>query len=327
LTDNTHRLKRGLVIEGGGAKGAWQYGVLRALTDYGIEFDSVSGTSIGALNGALLATGRLDLGQGLWTYLRRPRIFSLRLPNISMFDTDPLKTILNEIVTNGFKVPLYATMGVEVTSYFDPDDLKYLPISLSDTSAEYIYHPMLSSVVLPVYERVDRLTFDEAIEVLLASSAFPLGVAPCGKDILKRRIVHGNVADNLPWHPMIEQAACDELIIVGCNPIPKWDNKGCRQQWKNIDRLQRVINAGLKFFDSRYYLPDIKNNPPQEIPLRDPVHWPTRIIVIAPEKPLGNFFTGTINFSAKTAQNRIQQGYQTGHDVISTEFGRTNDLI
>ena len=43
---------KGLVLEGGGTKGAYQIGAYKALRDLGIEFQGVAGTSIGALNGA-----------------------------------------------------------------------------------------------------------------------------------------------------------------------------------------------------------------------------------------------------------------------------------
>lgn len=47
-------MKRGLVLEGGGAKGAFHCGAVKALYDYGYTFDGVAGTSIGAINGALI---------------------------------------------------------------------------------------------------------------------------------------------------------------------------------------------------------------------------------------------------------------------------------
>ena len=52
----TKILKTGLVLSGGGAKGAYHVGVVKALAEYRIEVDIISGASIGALNGALLAT-------------------------------------------------------------------------------------------------------------------------------------------------------------------------------------------------------------------------------------------------------------------------------
>ncbi|MCP2039893.1 NTE family protein [Neisseria sp. HSC-16F19] len=47
--------KIGLVLSGGGAKGAYQAGVIRALAEAGIGVDTVAGASIGALNGAMVA--------------------------------------------------------------------------------------------------------------------------------------------------------------------------------------------------------------------------------------------------------------------------------
>ena len=43
----------GLALEGGGAKGAYQIGAWKALREAGIRFSAVSGTSVGALNGAM----------------------------------------------------------------------------------------------------------------------------------------------------------------------------------------------------------------------------------------------------------------------------------
>ena len=48
----------GLVLSGGGAKGAYQAGVLRALNDMNVSVGAISGASIGALNGAIVAAAR-----------------------------------------------------------------------------------------------------------------------------------------------------------------------------------------------------------------------------------------------------------------------------
>ncbi len=50
------QLKVGLVLSGGGAKGAYHAGVIKALDELGIQVDAVAGASIGALNGAILAS-------------------------------------------------------------------------------------------------------------------------------------------------------------------------------------------------------------------------------------------------------------------------------
>ena len=48
--------KIGLVLSGGGAKGAYQVGVVKALLEKNVAMDCIAGTSIGALNGSILAS-------------------------------------------------------------------------------------------------------------------------------------------------------------------------------------------------------------------------------------------------------------------------------
>lgn len=58
-----------LVLGGGGAKGAYQIGAMRALNDLGIACGSVYGASIGALNAAMYAQGELARAAALWQSL------------------------------------------------------------------------------------------------------------------------------------------------------------------------------------------------------------------------------------------------------------------
>jgi predicted acylesterase/phospholipase RssA len=62
--------KIGLVLAGGGGKGAYEIGVWRGLVEKGItNFAAISGTSIGGLNGYLVARGKLDDAEKLWRKL------------------------------------------------------------------------------------------------------------------------------------------------------------------------------------------------------------------------------------------------------------------
>lgn len=42
----------GLVLDGGGARGAYQIGAWKALREAGVKIEAVAGTSVGALNGS-----------------------------------------------------------------------------------------------------------------------------------------------------------------------------------------------------------------------------------------------------------------------------------
>lgn len=63
--------KLGLVLAGGGGKGAYEIGVWQALRDLGLEQSvaAVSGTSVGALNAALFAAGDLERARTVWRAL------------------------------------------------------------------------------------------------------------------------------------------------------------------------------------------------------------------------------------------------------------------
>ena len=57
---------KGLVLEGGGTKGAYQIGAYKALRELGIEFQGVTGTSIGALNGAFIIQNDIEVMEDIW---------------------------------------------------------------------------------------------------------------------------------------------------------------------------------------------------------------------------------------------------------------------
>ena len=61
LSTKPFKPMRALVLPGGGGRGAYQVGVVKALLERGIEFDLAFGTSIGGINAALLAASILSV--------------------------------------------------------------------------------------------------------------------------------------------------------------------------------------------------------------------------------------------------------------------------
>ena len=60
-------MKLGLCISGGGAKGSYESGVIKALYDRGIKFNTISGTSIGSVNGYFIFTNNVEKLEEMWT--------------------------------------------------------------------------------------------------------------------------------------------------------------------------------------------------------------------------------------------------------------------
>ena len=58
--------KKAVVLSGGGAKGGYQIGVWKVLRQMGFTPDIVVGTSVGALNGALMALDNFDAALDIW---------------------------------------------------------------------------------------------------------------------------------------------------------------------------------------------------------------------------------------------------------------------
>ena len=69
-------MKRAIALCGGGTKGAYELGVWRALRELGIEYDIVTGTSIGAINGALMVSGDYDKACELWKTIRPENVMT-----------------------------------------------------------------------------------------------------------------------------------------------------------------------------------------------------------------------------------------------------------
>lgn len=66
-----------IALEGGGARGAYQVGAWRALEEAGIRYNAVSGTSVGAINGALMAMRDLQQAEQVWKDIRFSHIINV----------------------------------------------------------------------------------------------------------------------------------------------------------------------------------------------------------------------------------------------------------
>ena len=121
-----------LVFQGGGALGAYQAGVYQALHEAGIEPDWVIGTSIGAINAALIAgnsaDNRLERMQAFWQRMEHGHIFETQLGAW----LSPLRTI--SAIAGGipaffapnpfaFLSP-FSQLGAESAGYYSTEPLK-----------------------------------------------------------------------------------------------------------------------------------------------------------------------------------------------------------
>ena len=93
-------MRIGLCLSGGGAKGSYQAGVIKALYDMGIkDFTSISGTSIGAINGYFVFTGNVEKLEYMWTNINEGSENSIQIVNNTV-DNSELVNILGGLHNN-----------------------------------------------------------------------------------------------------------------------------------------------------------------------------------------------------------------------------------
>lgn len=86
----------GLCLCGGGAKGAYQAGVIKALYDRNIKFNTISGTSIGAINGYFIFTNNTEKLEKMWIDIDSDSNNNIKIVNNTV-DNSKLIEILSNI--------------------------------------------------------------------------------------------------------------------------------------------------------------------------------------------------------------------------------------
>ncbi|MFG1478800.1 FAD-dependent oxidoreductase [Xanthobacter sp. V4C-4] len=174
-----------LILQGGGALGAFECGVVKALEEEGVFPDIVAGVSIGALNGAVIAGNPRHATQALESFWGELSVTTPQLPFLEMRRAAAASKILTMGVPNFF-TPRWAIppKGPEDwpgnwTSYYDTSPMKALLAkyvdfaSLKDSPVRLLMSAVnVTTATLEVFDSyVDDLTVDH----VLASGSLPPG--------------------------------------------------------------------------------------------------------------------------------------------------------
>ncbi|MEG0453494.1 MAG: patatin-like phospholipase family protein [Coprobacillus sp.] len=205
-------MKRALVLAGGGSKGAYEVGFVTALKELGIDYQIVTGTSIGALNGCLLAQGDFDALVKLWEEMDITHIFAGDFDNSFAFDID---TMLNQsnLVVSFFKKYL-KEKGANITplinilnKLLDKDKLLSSPI---DYGLCTVYYPSLKPLFITKLEMEPEYILDYLISSASCFPVFPI------HSFKNSSFIDGGYYDNLPIDLAFDMGA-DEVIVVDMN--------------------------------------------------------------------------------------------------------------
>jgi NTE family protein len=276
-------MKRALVLSGGGARGSFQAGVWKYLTQIGWKPDIICGTSVGSVNAAAIGSG-MDVKTliHLWTEYNRRRMYRF----------------------NFLQFFAYLLSGRAIKPLLDITPLKEMILSNLDFKA------LKSSRTDIVITAVNLLTgqpefFTQKeiqLEHILASSAMPL-LFPW-QEINGEPYWDGGVMVNTPIAPALDFGA-DEIIVVLLSPVGH----------KKLEKPDNILTAGEHLFEhflSGSYQANLMNygfKNREFLSNNNNDKAKPKLITLAPSKMLG--FKSLLSFSKAQAYQLIEEGYNT----------------
>ncbi len=201
-----------IALEGGGAKGGYEIGVWQALDEAGIKYNAVSGTSVGALNGGLMAMRDLPRAKDAWNNMKLGKVIELdeeqeenlsRAFNgdIGLDDVQRLIPEALEIIKNrGLDVaPLRAWVRevVDAKAIKESDvELYIATVSITDRKALEV--------------KVNDLPEDQICDMLLASAYHPTFKL---EKLGGKFYTDGGFVDTLPLHALVTNGYKDIIAV------------------------------------------------------------------------------------------------------------------
>lgn len=205
---------RAIVLSGGGGKGAYQAGVYKAIKKLGIEYDIVTGTSIGALNGFLMVQDDLFKCLWLWKHINYNKIFE---DFNSVVDEKTLKNKYFEKIING---------GIDTKRIDKLVSRIYNPKRLYSSSIDYgvvAFDLAKLKPIIALKKEMDASTLKKYI--IASATCFPV-FKP--QKYEKEVLVDGGYYDTTPINLAIDLGAT-EVVAVELKAV------GLRKKVKNKD--------------------------------------------------------------------------------------------
>ncbi|WP_111707692.1 patatin-like phospholipase family protein [Lutibacter citreus] len=207
----------GLVLSGGGARGAAHIGAIKALEEFNIFPTHISGTSSGAIVGALYAAGVS------WSEM------------LSFFKT------ISIFQTNRYA---YNKPGFINSDNFYDDLKKYLP----KDNFQDLKKTLFITAANVIDGTLKIFSEGQLIKPIIASASFPGVFTPT--EINGEYYIDGGTLNNFPVEPLKNN--CDKIIGIYVNPLKKINIKDLKHSYSVVQRAYKIKVASesmLKFLD------------------------------------------------------------------------------
>lgn len=307
-------MKRALVLSGGGAKGAFQFGALRYVVENetgGMPpahyFNIISGVSVGALNGVMLAQNRFEALTQLWENISSRQVYQgnlailrilcrLLFRRLGILSNDPLKEMIQKQVSLGAVDQAHC-------------DFMFGTVSI-DSGLYYSFHAQ---------DFKDEAQFRAGI---LASAAMPVLWPPVTSlttrlGVVYHQLVDGGVRNVSPLGDVIDFDP-DEVVIVNCNaedfrPYPDPARNMLKIAVRALTEitLNEIFRQDIREF---LHINDIVSQLPDGVRVKKKdgsVFKKYRSVFIEPTHDLGD----SLDFRRSKIDLHIEEGYQAARQA------------
>lgn len=198
-------MKTALVLGGGGAKGSYELGVWKALRELDVQIDIAVGTSVGAINSAIIAQGDFETAQKLWNEISTDKVLNIADLHQSENYTDKLKSI------STFTADVVKNKGVDTAplrkileTWLDEEKIR-------NSNIDYGLVAFSLTDLKPLSVYIENIEKGSLIDYIMASAAF--FPAMQAQQIKDKYYIDGGYADNVPINLAAEKGA-ERIIAV-----------------------------------------------------------------------------------------------------------------
>jgi len=210
----------GLVLDGGGGKGAYQIGVWKALRETGLDqrIAVISGASVGGLNAALMVQGNYETAEQIWFH----ELGNLRPTRIHMWVSDIMERYLDLSCFSRSEAECWLAAYCS-----SPGESRVQCVEWAGTQARKYRRGKVHYFNMRGYSEQERQTLllDKTLNssIMLATCALPLLCRSKKIDGLCYR--DGGIRDNSPLHPVTDipymqrcSQRCKTVIVIHLDP-------------------------------------------------------------------------------------------------------------
>jgi len=202
----------GIVLEGGGAKGAYQIGVWKALKECGVKVKGVAGVSVGALNGVLMCMDDYEVAEQIWSNITYSQVMDVDDGDMRFLLEHDLKKINLGNLTSLTKTSAKAVTsgGLDITPLRNLIESCVDEQKVRESALEFYMGTLNLSELRGMEIDAKNLSEGEIKNYLIASASLPVFKQ---EKFQGKTYLDGGMVNNVPIDMLIKRGYKDIIVV------------------------------------------------------------------------------------------------------------------